>query len=65
MIVKVYRVENPVIKQMYYVDLDKVVAIRENNGHDFMIVFDSNVSWLVSNVNYDEVLNKWKKCHKK
>ena len=52
MIVKVYRVENPVVKQMYYVDLDKVVAIRENNGHDFTIVFD-------------EVLNKWKKCHKK
>ena len=65
MIVKVYRVENPVIKQMYYVDLDKVVAIRENNGHEFMIVFDSNASWLLSNVNYDEVLNKWKKCHKK
>ncbi len=65
MIVKVYRSENPVVKQMYYVDLDKVVAIRENNGHEFMIVFDSNASWLLSSVNYDEVLNKWKKCHKK
>lgn len=65
MIARVYKIENSIIRSLYYIDLNKVVAISDNGEFQFSIVFDNDVTWFLSNDNYNEIMDKWKKCHNK